>query len=895
MGEVYRARDTKLKREVAIKILPDEFSRDPDRVSRFQREAEVLASLNHPNIAAIHSFEEANGARFLVLELVAGETLAERIKRGPIPVDGALTIAKQICEALEAAHEKGIVHRDLKPANVKITPDGVVKVLDFGLAKVVASDASGSGSHAVAHLESSGTADGVILGTAAYMSPEQARGRPVDKRTDIWAFGCVLYEMLTGRRAFLGETLTDTLGAVLDREPDWTALPIKTPARVREVLRRCLAKNIADRTRDIGDITLDLDAALAGDVSAQVGEARATGVGWKVATLVALLVAASTVALLWQREEPPISGDVAPLPTIGSLTRLTSDSGLTTQPSLTADGRLVAYASNRGGDGNLDIYVQQTTGGTAIRLTDDPADDHEPSLSPDGSLVAFRSERTPRGIYVASALGGGVRLLAPDGKEPAFSPDGRSIAFWTGRWLAPRGKDAHRQAFVMPASGGASTRVATNLASAGDLVWAPDGRSLLLFGWKFDAGEMAEPHWWWLPVGSGTAVRTGAFARLQAQGVKSPVDVNLPYPLTWSDGGVIFSGDRGSDTSDAQGLWVVAVDPASGRLTSDAVRLTNGTTRDLAASVAQNGRMVFSAQTSFRATLALTLDANAGKATGTFRRVRDDTVETGRTSVSEDGRLMVLPKYETDAGSLWVRNLQTGREWQLAATPRTPLNPVMSADGRWVAYTVTKVVTGGDAGFGDVFIVPTDGGVPRKVCESCEAQGWTRDNQQIVVTDQDRKTLIRVDVTSGDRIPLVATTSSGLDRPLFGPNGRWVTFNSNGGTFVATVRSDRATAEAEWTMLIETTGGERSAGLSPDGRLLYLLLERDGFRCLYAMRLDPATGRSNGEPFPVAHVHEATRRWGSTGYGSAVARGIFIANLFETTGNLWMTTLATKR
>src|SRR5207244_7104248 len=252
MGEVYRARDTKLKRDVAIKILPNEFSRDRERMSRFQREAELLASLNHPNIAGIYDIQESNGLRYLVLELVEGETLADRIGRGPIPVEDALAIARNICKALAAAHEKGVVHRDLKPANIKVAPDGKVKLLDFGLAKSMEnarSNATLSNSPTVV----SGTTAGVILGTAAYMSPEQARGKPTDKRTDMWAFGCVLYEMLTGRQLFSAETVTDTLAAIVTKEPDLNAIPAAVALQVRLLLTHCLQKDPDARFRDASD------------------------------------------------------------------------------------------------------------------------------------------------------------------------------------------------------------------------------------------------------------------------------------------------------------------------------------------------------------------------------------------------------------------------------------------------------------------------------------------------------------------------------------------------------------------------------------------------------------------------------------------------------------------
>ena len=261
MGEVYRARDTKLRREVAIKILPEIFTSDRERLARFEREARMLAALNHPNIGAIYGVEEADGIRALVLELVEGETLAERLRKGSVPLPEALAIVRQIADALEAAHEKGIIHRDLKPANIKITPDGNVKVLDFGLARATSDAEAGFDADEMSTITADATHAGTILGTAAYMSPEQARGKAVDKRTDIWAFGCVLYELLTGRRAFSGSTTSDMIAAILEREPDWSWLPSATPAHVRRLLSRCLEKETKRRLRDIGDARIELEDA----------------------------------------------------------------------------------------------------------------------------------------------------------------------------------------------------------------------------------------------------------------------------------------------------------------------------------------------------------------------------------------------------------------------------------------------------------------------------------------------------------------------------------------------------------------------------------------------------------------------------------------------------------
>ena len=308
MGEVYRARDRKLGREVAIKVLPEEFSSDPARVSRFEREARMLAAVNHPTIAAIYGAEEDGEQRYIVMELVEGDTLAQRLATGALPVADALRIAAQTAEALEVAHEKGVIHRDLKPANIKITPTGKVKVLDFGLAKAMDLPFAGDMSRSPT-LVMDESRPGEIVGTPEFMSPEQARGKDTDRRTDVWSFGCILFEMLSGRRAFTGETVTDALAAILHNDPDWTLLPVRTPQRIRDLLLRCLEKDPGRRLRDAGDARLEIEAALAGLSAASLGpppsqrHRSAT-----VPLLLAAIVVSGAAVLLWTRSRPPAAG-----------------------------------------------------------------------------------------------------------------------------------------------------------------------------------------------------------------------------------------------------------------------------------------------------------------------------------------------------------------------------------------------------------------------------------------------------------------------------------------------------------------------------------------------------------------------------------------------------------
>ena len=476
MGDVYRARDTRLGRDVALKILPAAFAQDQDRRVRFEREARLLAALHHPHIATIFGVEDAGGSAALVMELVEGPTLAERLdgqkaKGKGLSLSEALAIARQLAEALDAAHEKGIIHRDLKPANIKVTPDGVVKVLDFGLAMV----AQGSGLAANDETMPLVSTAGSIVGTAAYMSPEQARGQAVDRRTDIWAFGCVLFEMLTGQRAFGGQTGSDVIANVLHKDPDWSALPASTPAAVRQLIARCLEKDQKRRIRDIGDVHFEFQETSSSSIDVRPVAAAGRLPGWSVVPWLLLVVAAGAIYVTRGRNP---SGNAVRAPTPEALT---NDPGYTGEATLSPDGRLLAFASDRSGRGDLDIWMQQIAGGLPLRITDDEADDHTPDFSPDGSQIVFRSERDGGGIYVVPALGGAARLVARGGRNPRFSPDGSRVAYWTGQF---RGETSGRRSelYVIALAGGTPVRMMADFPVANTPVWSPDGRALLVLG-----------------------------------------------------------------------------------------------------------------------------------------------------------------------------------------------------------------------------------------------------------------------------------------------------------------------------------------------------------------------------------------------------------------------------
>ncbi len=629
MGVVWRARDTTLDREAAIKILPAAFALDADRLSRFEREAKALAALNHPNIAAVYGFHEAQGVRFLAMELVLGSDLSQRIARGPLPMDEALDAGRQIAAGLHAAHENGIVHRDLKPANVRIGADGTVKVLDFGLAKTYGPQAA-SGSGASMTMTTAGTAAGMILGTAAYMSPEQARGKPVDRRTDVWAFGCLLYEMLAGRVAFPGETVTDVLAAIVHNEPDWNALPSAARPRVERVLKRCLMKDPRERLRDLADVALHLR-----EIAAEGGGAVVPGSSSRIAAprrswlFVAAIGAIGVVlgAFAGARLFAPSAAKGAAVSSqarVAALTQLTDIPGLQYAPNLSSDGKNLLYVASDGGD--EDVFLLRVGGENTVNLTEAfGANDYDPAFSPDGERIAFASKREGGGLFVMGATGESPTRIATEGAHPSWSPDGRRIVYSTERVPDPFSRGTVASLWVVEVATGEKQRIYEG--DAVQPVWSPSGRRIAF--WSADEGQRD--------------LRTipaegGSFA-------PATHDTATDWDPFWSPDGLwlYFLSDRRGGPD----LWRIPLDESSGEVRGEPEPVTTGVARPMQGSISADGRRI-----------ALTIDTSRGE----ILRAAFDPV-AGRTA--------------TEPVSLFS-----------SASPFEQLD--LSDDGTWITYRTSK-------------------------------------------------------------------------------------------------------------------------------------------------------------------------------------------------------------
>jgi eukaryotic-like serine/threonine-protein kinase len=748
MGEVYRARDTKLGRNIALKILPDTFANDPDRLARFQREAQVLASLNHPHIAAIYGLEDAAGIKAFVMELVEGEDLAQRIARGPMPLDEVLPIAKQIAEALEAAHEQGIIHRDLKPANIKVRPDGTVKVLDFGLAKLTeAGGAGGAGKAGGAggdFLTQSPTITtpammtgiGVILGTAAYMSPEQARGKPLDRRTDIWSFGCVLCEMLTGLRTFAGNEVSDVLASVLAREADLKSLPATTPPPILRLLRRCLQKDRGERLRDIGDARIEIQEAMAASglegtgASASGADRRRERAVLISALALVTLIAAFAIVRAFRPTVPP------------SEMRLEINTPPTTDPeslALSPDGRKIVFVADSEG---RQLLLLRALDSVAVRPLTGTDGAQYPFWSPDSRSVGFTAEGKLKRIDID---GGAVRTLANEsgGTGGAWNRDGLIL-------FAMLGNPIFR---VSDTGGGrvAVTQLDNQQGSHFTPRFLPDGRQFL----------------YWVRGNSETGgVYAGRLGSTQSRRL-----LDADPSAVYSSGHLLFMRQGA--------LFAQSFDPVrlelSGNPFSVAEHVGNG--QDTGMSVSDAGSIAYRTRSSHIQRQFVWFDRSGQE----IRKV-GDALSTGLASpsLSSDGQHVVLYRAMNSNTDVWLFETKRGVLSRFTSDVADDVVPIWSPDGGSIVFSSNR------QGIHDLYQKSaTAGGSEELLLSTAQpkfATDWSPDGRFLLFNSVDSKKgtdiwALRLD---GNRKPfqIVQTDSEELNGQ-FSPDGNWLAYQSN--------------------------------------------------------------------------------------------------------------------
>jgi len=872
MGEVYRARDLRLRREVALKVLHPGPAAD---AARLLREARVVSTLTDPHIVTVHDVDESDGIAFVAMELVDGVPLTRRVVPGGLPVDELLRLGIDVAAGLARAHAAGVVHRDLKPANVIVTATGTAKILDFGLATVV----EGRGGETSTFAALSGP--GVIAGTAAYMSPEQAEGRTVDARSDVFAFGVLLFELATGRRPFERDAAVATLAAILrDPAPPLADLRPDLPPALVHLVERCLRKEPDRRFHAIADVRValeDLRDDLARGTTSIPGTVPHDRRGPWIVAAAALVVAGAMAATAagaagwWRAAAPP------PLAGL-DLTQLTFDAGYSGTPALSADGTLLAFASDRAGADNLDIWVQPVAGGAAIQVTRDEADERMPVFSPDGGRVVFRSERDGGGIYSVPALGGDARLIVSGGLSPRLSPDGRQLAYWTGSFIGFARAPGSYRTFVVDAAGGTPREIG-GFTNSRFPVWSPDGRGLIVSATQAEPPEAETYDWWVVPIDGGPPVATGARALL------GPATSDLGASVSPS----AWTGDRVL-TSRQGDLWAVVLTGRS-RIATAIERLTFGPGSEVEPAATADGTVAFADSVSSVNVWSLPIDTDRARLLGDVRRVTRGTGPFLRASLSADDRWAAFNGPGRPAMTVHVQDLSTGRIQDLGIVLGSGFGPVISPDGRRVAYAAEG---------GELRTVAVGGGAPVTLCRGCQEAGdWTRDQRHVTVTTGTGGTtaLGLADVATGE-VTALASAGDGLslNRPTLSRDNRWIAFREMGArqqVFVAGFTGQRPLPRDTWVATGAPERDIRPVGWSPNGRMLYLFSARDGFRCLYVQQVDPATGRPVGEPALVKHLHNLRAPGGGggsvvgTGPGTAVGKQQILFDGPELVVNVW--------
>ncbi len=881
MGVVYKAEDTRLERTVALKFLAPHLVADPEIRARFTREAKAAATLNHPNICTVYEIEEIEGRTFISMAYIDGQGLDEQIAQGPLKLTDALDIAAQAGEGLAEAHSQGIVHRDVKPGNIMIKSKERVGtqaiIMDFGLARLVR--------------RSTLTRIGTRVGTVIYMSPEQTEGSKVDHRSDIWALGVVLYEMVCGLSPFRGEYDEAVLYSILNEDPEpLTGVRSGLPVELDWIVSKALAKLPQERYQSVEEFVTDLrrlsqriesghrkgltprslSPLPVGTPTKTQPRPSRTGV-WGLALAATAVVSAG---LAWfaassrQTDAPSLSNL--------ELTRISREAGLSTTPALSPDGALVAFASDRAGNGNLDIWLQQTRLGGAVRLTDGEADEYEPAFSPDGSRIVFRSEADGGGIYMIPVLGGEARLIARNGRRPKFSPDGTQIAFY----IAAPGTLEASKLFVVSSNGGDPRPLQAQMEAAALPLWAPDGDHIVF--WGRPTGDDLDL--WVTSLDEATLVKIDAVAPLRQQNLRL---VSLD---AWAPGTnrLIFSGIREHSVN----LWQLPVSTSDWKLDGPAERLTFGAD-EREASAVSGGRYAFTSASRRVNVWALPLQDDGETPAGPPERLTSgETADIG-IDVSPDGEKLVYRSNRGGSTDLWLMELPGGTPRELTATPDFESMPRISADGSKVAFSVIE------SGRRLLSVVNSAGGSPEQVCDDCGSPlTWSIDGTKLIYLriGLQPAAVWEFDTVSRESRPIIEHPEIPVYVCHLSLDGRWLVFKGDLGTlrtqvFTAPFPTEGPVDPKAWIPITAGDAWDDLPRWSIDGRIIYFLSDRDGFRCIWARHFDPTSRQPQGEVFPVQHFHQVRLSLSNltlAEFELDTAPGKLVFPLAEISGNIWM-------